>query len=294
MSVRADCADAWPPVYVTGIQTMIRSTIGSAHDPIDDRFSKRGGGSPFNHLCLRQAMNHSIDREGIIAARMGAGSNLSNFICAPVQFGCDDSEATVCDCDPERARELLAEAGYENGFSFDFYAYRERPNAEAIIDDLNVVGIRASLNYIRISALADLRVGGRLPALGQTSGFYLLADISAITGHFFTMRDVDHARDDEVAELVNLAENTMDSEARLDAYRTAHGLISERAYAIPLFTYALTYAYSESLDFIPTSDATPRFYSSRWKDGDPDPGCPIHPPGRMAQPLDFRRRSVTP
>ena len=231
-----------------------------------DAAGRNDADGPLTDLNVRRAINHAIDREGIRAAMMGPGSELINVICAPVQFGCVEDEATVYEYDPDRARELLEEAGYEDGFSFTFTAYRDRQIAEAIVGDLNAVGITANLNYIQVSALAERRDAGELSAWQQAWGSYGIADVSAITAHFFSGNEIDYARDDRVTELLDEAAFTMDEEVRLANYTEALGRISDQAYTVPLFTYALTYAYIDALDFTPSPDETPRFYNARWRE----------------------------
>ena len=40
--------------------------------------------------------------------------------------------------------------------------------------------------------------------------------------------------------------------------------LTDQAYTVPLFTYALNYAYNSQLEFTPVPDETPRFYEARW------------------------------
>jgi peptide/nickel transport system substrate-binding protein len=52
---------------------------------------------------------------------------------------------------------------------------------------------------------------------------------------------------------------------RKAAYAEAMRLISERAYWVPLWTFPLTYAFHNQLEFTPAADEVPRFYKARWK-----------------------------
>lgn len=225
----------------------------------------RGGDTPLQDVRVRRAVNHAIDREGIREAFMGPGANLIDVACAPVQFGCISDQAVTYEYDPQKARDLLAEAGYENGFNLEFYAYRERPIAEAIIGNLSEVGITANLNYLQISALNPLREQGRTPMWFQAWGSSSISDVVASTGHWFMHSVEDYARDDRVLELMQEG-NTMDLDKRREVYEEALGIISQEAYIVPLFTYALTYAYTDDLIFTPVPDETPRFYNARWTD----------------------------
>ena len=76
--------------------------------------------------------------------------------------------------DPAKAKALLKEAGFPDGFEFDLYAYRDREFTEAVIGDLAKVGIRPKLNYLQYTAfLENVRKGqhaGRARHLGLQLG----------------------------------------------------------------------------------------------------------------------------
>ena len=55
--------------------------------------------------------------------------------------------------DPKKAKKLLAEAGYPNGFTTEIMAYRQREFTEAVMGDLAKVGIKSSLKYMQYKAL---------------------------------------------------------------------------------------------------------------------------------------------
>ena len=61
------------------------------------------------------------------------------------------------------------------------------------------------------------------------------------------------------------ADTSTDPEVRKEFYKKALTKISGRLYWLPMFTYAKYYAFSEDLDFQPTSDEIPRFYTAKWK-----------------------------
>lgn len=224
----------------------------------------RAGESPLQDVNVRRAINHAIDREGIRAALMGPGSSVIDTPCAPAQFGCVTETAVHYEYDPEKARELLAEAGFPNGFSVEFWGYRDRPMIEAVLGSLAEVGINANLNYVQASAIATARDEGRLPIWFQAWGSNSVMDLTAGPGFWFSGSATDYSRDERVIELLEVGGTTVDPEERLEAYGEMIQRITEEAYIVPLFTYALNYAYNSQLQFTPVPDETPRFYEARW------------------------------
>lgn len=71
---------------------------------------------PFNDPRVRQAINYGINRELINKALFGGKGILTAGPLSPRTFGADLSLKPY-PYDPEKAKALLAEAGYPNGFS---------------------------------------------------------------------------------------------------------------------------------------------------------------------------------
>ena len=90
------------------------------------------GKNPFQDIRVRKAVAHAIDREAIVKALVQGKSEVVHAACFPSQFGCSD-DVTKYKFDPALSKKLLAEAGYPDGLSVDFFAYRERDFAEAMI-----------------------------------------------------------------------------------------------------------------------------------------------------------------
>jgi peptide/nickel transport system substrate-binding protein len=219
----------------------------------------------FTNKKVRKAVAHAIDRESIAKNLVGPASEVIHAPCHPAQFGCVEEGLPRWEHDPEKARQLLKEAGYPDGFEFDIYAYRQRQYTEAVIGDLKEVGIDANLNFMQYRALRSLVHKGKTPINHMTWGSNSIPDASAIVGHFFSGGPDDPAKDPNVIELVRNGNTSIDPELRREAYKKAYDIIAGDLYWLPMFTYAKYYAYSDQLDFTPTSDEIPRFYNASWK-----------------------------
>ncbi|WP_435169824.1 ABC transporter substrate-binding protein [Falsirhodobacter sp. 1013] len=226
----------------------------------------RTGDTPLKNVDVRRAINHAINRDGIREALVGPGSETINAACAPAQFGCIADGVTTYDYDPEKAKAMLAEAGYPDGFAIDFFGYRDRPIVEAIIGDLAAVGIDANLTMLQASAIAQARSEGKTPMWFQAWGSSSILDVSAGPGYWYDGSAVDYARDAETTALLEQGNSVIDPEARKAAYAKALARISDQAYQVPIFTYALNYVYNAELNFTPVPDETPRFFEATWNE----------------------------
>ncbi len=219
---------------------------------------------PMTKKAVRQAIYHAIDRQAIVDALVKGSSVVIDSPCSPVQFACTQDLPTY-EYNPEKAKELLAEAGYPDGFEIDFYAYRNRPYAEAMMGFLNEVGIKTNFNYLKYAALREKRSKAEVAISFQTWGSYSLADASAIVGEFFTGNSLDDTRDPEVMDWIKTADSTIDKEQRKALYAKALNKIVDEAYWVPLFTYNVNYVMSPEMAFEPTPDEIVRFFEFDWK-----------------------------
>jgi peptide/nickel transport system substrate-binding protein len=224
----------------------------------------RTGDTPLKDVRVRKAICHAVDREAIAKNLVGGQSRVVHAACYPSQFGCIDT-VTKYDYDPARAQQLLAEAGYADGFEIDFYGYRDRPYGEAITGYLREVGIKANMKWLKYSALRDATKADKVALVMNTWGSYGVNDISNITGQHFRMEYNDFARDQEVTDWLNEGDNSIDEAKRREVYAKALKRIADQAYWLPLFSWVANYAFDKDLDFTPYPDAVPRFFLTAWK-----------------------------
>ena len=114
---------------------------------------------PFDDVRVRQALNYAVDNHEIAEFVLGGAVRPSDAAIAPGVFGY--TPVGEYEYDPERARELLAEAGYEDGFSTTFYSPSGRylqdiQIAEAIQSQLEAVGVNAEIETLEWSAYLEL------------------------------------------------------------------------------------------------------------------------------------------
>ena len=103
---------------------------------------------PFTDVRVRRAMAYAIDRQALIKGAMsGYGTPIGSHMDPGNPYYVDLTSTTPYN--PEKARQLLAEAGYPNGFDAviklpERFAYARR-SGEIIADMLSQVGIRLKI-----------------------------------------------------------------------------------------------------------------------------------------------------
>jgi peptide/nickel transport system substrate-binding protein len=129
--------------------------------------------SPFKDPRVRRATSLAIDRKGITKALgHGAWEPWGSYL-APYHPGFDASRNLPDPYNPEKSRQLLAEAGYGMGFDTVLVAHPNyRAAFEAIQQQLRDVGIRARLEVPEHGAHASMFVAGKFRGIGTGTGPY--------------------------------------------------------------------------------------------------------------------------
>jgi len=231
---------------------------------------------PLTDIRVRRAIFHAIDRPSFAKNLVGGGAaesgvpgsaaRVPNTPCYFTQFGCDQAAAVVYDYNPAKARALMAEAGYANGFDIELVNPGQL-NAwvAALQANLTAIGVRAKVtNLLGVAAQTRIQKG-EVPMYFSSWGSYSINDVSAIMPYFFSQTVDDLARDPEVTAALKEGGSVVDPEARKRAYSKAINLITDRAYWLPVSTDLKVYAVSKDHDFTAYADEMPRFFWSKWK-----------------------------
>lgn len=197
--------------------------------------------APFDNVLVRQAVSHAIDEQAIVdVALFGTGGVVATGTTIPAEnfYGIDTSP--YIGRDVERARELLAEAGYADGFEFDLYVTSTydflRTPAELIQADLAAVGITANIvaedwTVYLPKALAGDFTATILGESGQSDPDDFLFNV------FYTGNggNLSQFSDPVLDELLEQGRQVSDIEERREVYARAQERIFEMAPHVFLF-----------------------------------------------------------
>ena len=110
------------------------------------KYSDVKGKNPFKDKRVREAMSIAIDREAIKRNTMRGLSIPAGIIVAPGVNGNSPDIDVAAKADPERAKKLLAEAGYPNGFEFQLNCPNNRyVNDEEICQNVVAMWARVGI-----------------------------------------------------------------------------------------------------------------------------------------------------
>lgn len=197
-------------------------------------YPSRPDGQVLSDARVRQAMNYAVDVDTIIRTVLrGFGrptlGGLSDLVMGY------DPDVEPFEYDPDRARQLLAEAGYANGFELvlDISTSDRIDVAEAVVAQLADVGIRVTLNPMPSAVKNERWVARELSALHMSSWFTytdpalldLLAGCNGFLANFCS---------EEAQPHLDVGGSTLDPAEREPAYRQATAAFTRDPFAIYL------------------------------------------------------------
>lgn len=198
---------------------------------------------PFDKLEVRQAVAMGIDRQRIVDNFYPAGSSVaSHFTPCSIPNGCVGED--WYEFNPEKARELLANAGFPNGFQTKIY-YRDvfrgyLPEPGLVATDIQAqlkqnLNIDAEIVVMESGAFIDESTSGRL------NGFYLLgwgADYPHITNfldfHFGRANPQFGKPFPEIYELLEEGARIADPDEATPIYEQANNKVKELVPMVPI------------------------------------------------------------
>jgi ABC-type transport system substrate-binding protein len=140
---------------------------------------------PFDNLLVRQAVNMAINKDRVVRI-VNNRAVPANQPLPPLMPGHDRSyEGYVFD--PDKAKALLAEAGFPDGFTTELYSMNVDPNpriAQAIQQDLAAIGIKAELQSLSQAVVIDAGGQGNAPML-WSGGMAWISDFPDPSGFYW-------------------------------------------------------------------------------------------------------------
>lgn len=231
--------------------------------------SARAAKGPFEDPRVRRAVWHAVDMDAIIEKmRMGMGERSCTGVVS-MFFGFD-SNIKCYEYNPEKAKKLLAEAGYPNGFECQISAYYDRQELEAFAGYLAKVGIKANLNWYgdNRSVLTRKRRAGKVQDIGQfhwgTTGVW---DADAVLYAWFHSSSTNtYNFDTQMDQWLDEARKTLDEAKRKDLYSKVQKRLVEQAYWFPGFAKFNVNGINNKLNFKPPKNEIIELEYITWKE----------------------------
>ena len=204
--------------------------------------------SPLNDRRVRQAMNYAIDLESIVTNLTKGMVQAAGQPGTPIVYGYNPNVKPYPH-DPAKAKQLLSEAGFADGFKIKFAVVTGAFAADgdiyqAVAQDLLKVGIELELERIQFSTWLPNYFQNKWWADGGYYGFSLsmnsvpYLDATRSMGYYSCQKNNPFFCDEDVAQLLQEQAALFDPDARLKAVQNLAQVYHDLAPAIFLIERA--------------------------------------------------------
>ncbi|MFO8059833.1 MAG: ABC transporter substrate-binding protein [Bacillota bacterium] len=210
---------------------------------------------PLEDVRVRQALNYGIDVQSIVDnVLMGNGTPLAGQPVGEIHFGYNPSLEPYPH-DPDRALDLLAEAGYPDGLELNLDSpsgryLMDKEIAQAAVGQVESIGVDIDLNVLEWGVYVEKIMARQLEDLFLIGWGNSTFDADATlyswfrTGQRFCFYD-----NPQIDELLDSARVSMDQQERLQLYHQAMEILSEEAPWVYLHQQLDIYGISGRLDW---------------------------------------------
>lgn len=210
---------------------------------------------PLNNEKVRQALCYAIDPDEIMAMMAdGKGVRVGTSMYPGLKKYYDESYATYYEQDYEKAKKLLKEAGYPDGFDLEItVSSADQPHidtAQVIVEELKNIGVNATIKPIEWETWLEEVYANRdfestvvgVDASTLSARAMLERFTSDASGNFINFKDAEY--DDLFAKAVS--ETNEEEQVRL--YKELEGILAEKAANVYIQDLANLVAVSDKFD----------------------------------------------
>lgn len=209
---------------------------------------------PFNNPLVREALSYAIDRQLIIDTINAGSGQPADAIIAPGVFGYYSTG--VREYDPEKAKDLLAEAGYPDGFTTSLWVNDNQSRIEmcqAVQNMFQQIGVECSMEVIEFGSFISRTTAGEhdMAYFGWTTSS-ADADYTYYSLEHSTQQGAAGNRsfiaDPEVDALIEEARTNSDDAVRTETYKELAIKLDEINNNLPIFYSSINVGASQKVE----------------------------------------------
>ena len=262
--IPAVTSNEWP--RIEGSDTT--ELVSSISNRVAHIVPKATPGTPMADPRVREAIELAIDKSLIIEKLLGGEATPVRTRVTKGNIGANEALYDVALYDVDRAKQLLKEAGYENGLEITMqsssgrYA-RDKEVAEMIVGMLAKAGITVKLDFPEWNTYLELRKVNKVADLHMLWFANSFFDAYIMQSeHMSGTRNLENLgfKNEELVDLLTKAESNMNEEERVQQYQRAQEIEAEERMRIYLYLEHNTYGVNKSVNFKPRLDELFRLY----------------------------------
>jgi len=196
---------------------------------------------PFDDIRVRRAVAHAIDKDSLIKYVYSGFAEPLNSPLPKVGFGHTEEGLPRYEYNPAKAKELLAQAGYPNGFEVNLdtdNSPSRLPVATALVEQLRQVNISVKLVVTDQPAWLKKMSTGTVDLIVMTPGYEADPDYAMMRAYHSSAFPPGYnvCKYDKIDDLIDKARVERNEKKRLEYYHQIQKKLMEDLPDVPLLT----------------------------------------------------------
>jgi len=251
----ADIVNPLPPAFAAQIEANPEMKLNKSDGSAVFWVSLNTKLKPLDDVRVRQALNYATDQAGLVKAIMQGYAVPANSPLAPVTPGYDATLAPY-GYNIEKAKKLLADAGYPEGFEMSTIVQEPEARIGQLLQGMwSKIGVKLDVRRMESGVWAKAAFADPAGKQADGIGSVIASWSSGVNGADLQFRPLYHSasasptganlgffNDSTLDGLVDKAASTLDEKARNDIYVEAQKLINDQAPHVLLYTTQDLYA----------------------------------------------------
>ncbi|MGV8855674.1 MAG: ABC transporter substrate-binding protein [Devosia sp.] len=216
--------------------------------------------TPMDNLKVRQAISCAVNRQEVIDSALAGEGKVTGPLTMPV-FAEDPSTLFCYTQDVAKAKQLMADAGYPDGFSATVIAATGEPpvasaEAQVLQSELAEIGVKLDIKMMELNVYVDAWLAGDFDmAVAQNGG---RPDPYPMYNRYFTkdgnLVKVSNFTDHELESLLKQGQAESDPAKRADIFHKFEQRLAEQS---PWIWLSTSYSYTAQLKTVSGYEGSP-------------------------------------
>ena len=206
---------------------------------------------PVKDKLVRQAFQYAINKKEIVDSVVYGYGKVGSLYATPLTAGYNEAKDNLYNYDPEKAKALLAEAGYPNGFEMNFYCETSQTYEEIatiLQAQLAEVGVKLNITTMESNTINEKFYSGE--ELPNRMGFYnnLCGDVESLMQKLIPGAYGQVYFNDEIESLMMESRSKTDPSERQVVYDKFWDIMNEDVPWITLYYEEMMFGTNKKVD----------------------------------------------
>lgn len=203
----------------------------------------------FSDIRVRQALAYALDLESLVKICWEGTAEVADSYYTSSMLGY--KKVGPQEYNIEKAKELLAQAGYPNGFEFTYTTYQTTLNqafAEVLQSMWSKIGVTVNIDIVDLATFTDMNNTGKLTAALMTPNV-AISDPAAALILWPISRTISLRHNDQhIQDLLDAGSSTYDENERIKIYQELQDYLASKTYTVPVAFPTFAYGVASNVD----------------------------------------------